>query len=86
MKNQLTYNESQLIFTILIKKMGYAKSELLSDSSGSVLNGLLKDDFVRHSICHHANEIKKDVVKKHNLKDVIKSLNTKFEYNVKEVI
>ena len=85
MKNQLTYNESQLIFTILIKKMGYAKSELLSDPSGSILNGLLKDDFVRHSICCHANEIKKDVVKKHNLKDVIQSLNTKFEYNVKEV-
>ena len=85
MKKQLTSKESQLIFSILIQKMGYKKNELLSDSKGTVLNNLLKDDFIRHSICHHANNIKKETVKKLDLNDAIKSLSQKFNYE-QEVI
>ena len=81
---QLTHKESQLIFSILIQKMGYKKNELLSDPKGTVLNNLLKDDFVTFSICYHANNIKEDKVEKLDLENAIESLNKKFNYD-KEV-
>ena len=82
---QLTHKESQLIFSILIQKMGYKKNELLSDPKGTVINNLLKDDFITFSICEHASNIKKEKVEKLGLEDAIKSLNKKFEY-IKESI
>ena len=80
METQLTYKESQLIFSILIQKMGYKKNELLSDPNGAVLNNLLKDDFVTFSICHHANNMKAEKVEELGLGDTIKSLSQKFDY------
>ena len=77
---QLTHKETQLIFWALTKKMGYKKSELLSETTGIVINNLLKDDFVRFSICYHLNKLDSKKIEKFELTDAIKSLNARFEY------
>ena len=61
---KLTYNESNLIACVLIKKMKYSKKELFSNN-GEGFNQLLNDDFVRFSICYHVNKLSDEIVKEY---------------------
>ena len=86
MKIALSYNESHLIASILVGRMGYSKG-MLFDDNGKGFNQLLAEDFTMFSVCHHLNELSDKVIKREDAKGndfsgCIKSINEKFNKEV----
>jgi hypothetical protein len=67
MSQMLSYNESHLVATILVGRMGFTKSELFSNK-GQGFTELINEDFSRFSICHHLKELSKKVIEREDAK------------------